>query len=562
MRVDVALIHPPSVYDFRELPSYAGPISEVVPSLYVFDMYPYGFLTISTYLEEAGFKVGIFNIAAKMLADRKFSPPKFLKKLNAEVYAISLHWLVHAHGALELAKIIRKLHPESTVVLGGFSATYYWQEIMSQHPYVDIVVRGDSTEEVMRQLAERISQHRSLEGVPNVAWRDGNKVRAEPISHVPSDFNNRVDHWIVAKNLLRTRDMDLTSPFYGFKEKPVTAVITVKGCIFNCITCGGSASAFKCYLNRSRVALKSPDKIAEEAESIASMISAPIFFVGDLRIGGEERALAVAKALREADLGNELFFELFYPASRKILQEIRRIGDSIYLHISPESPIEEVRRAFGRPYGNSELEKTVKNAVSLGFKRIDLYFMVGLPLQKPSHADKPAKYLLYITKEATARGRIDSFVAPLAPFVDPGSLAFEDPDSYGYAILWRSLACHRRALTELHWKQILNYRTSWMSREEIAESSARAIEEMAKAKLSLGLISREQYELTLRRIELDRKISELASSQARREDLAAAVRELVETEYRATEDLYPSRSLAKSLRLPLHLKLLAKLLIK
>lgn len=561
MRVDVALIHPPSVYDFRELPSYAGPMSEVVPSLYVFDMYPYGFLTISTHLEEAGFRVGIFNIAAKMLADRKFSPVKLLKKLDADVYAISLHWLVHAHGALELAKVVKSLHPESTVALGGFSATYYWQEIMSHYPYVDIIVRGDSTEEVMRQLVERISQHRSLEGVPNIVWREDSKVRAEPISHVPIDFNSRIDHWIIAKNLLKTRDIDLTSPFYGFKEKPVTAVITVKGCTFNCITCGGSASAFRCYLNRSSVALKPPDKIVEEAESIASMISAPIFFVGDLRIGGEERALTIAKALREADLGNDLFFELFYPASRRVLQELRRVGDSIYLQISPESPVEEVRRAFGRLYGNSELEKTVRNAVHLGFKRIDLYFMIGLPLQTPSHADKPASYLLHVTQEAGVKGRVDAFVAPLAPFVDPGSLAFESPGSYGYMIRWRTLSQHRKALTEVHWKHSLNYRTSWMSREEISESSARAIEEMAKAKLRLELITRDQYELISRRVDLDRRISSLAAHM-HRDEVSEAIRDLIETEYKATEDLYPSRRLSRSLRLPLHLKLLAKLLIR
>jgi len=101
-----------------------------------------------------------------------------------------------------------------------------------------------------------------------------------------------------------------------------------------------------------------------------------------------------------------------------------------------------------------------------------------------------------------------------------------------------------------------------MTQREIAESSTRAIEEMAKVKLQLGLISEEQYELTARRVELDRKISSLVDSHLDRAELAAAVRELIKTEYKATEDLYPSRSLVKSLRLPPYLKLLARLLIR
>ncbi|MEM2219666.1 MAG: TIGR04190 family B12-binding domain/radical SAM domain protein, partial [Candidatus Korarchaeum sp.] len=67
MKLDLALIHPPSVYDFRRAFSYAYMISEVIPSSYVFDMIPYGFLTIATYLERHGFDVAVFNLAAKML---------------------------------------------------------------------------------------------------------------------------------------------------------------------------------------------------------------------------------------------------------------------------------------------------------------------------------------------------------------------------------------------------------------------------------------------------------------------------------------------------------------
>ena len=52
---DVVLIHPPSVFDFRERPIVYGPISDVIPSTPVFEMYPVGFLTLAAFLRRNGY---------------------------------------------------------------------------------------------------------------------------------------------------------------------------------------------------------------------------------------------------------------------------------------------------------------------------------------------------------------------------------------------------------------------------------------------------------------------------------------------------------------------------
>ena len=101
-------LHAPSVYDFRKKPIFYGPVSDVIPSSPVFEMYPMGFMTISTHLQMAGFKTRIVNIAGLMLADEKFDAEERIRKLDADVYFIDLHWMPHAHGALELAKIVKR----------------------------------------------------------------------------------------------------------------------------------------------------------------------------------------------------------------------------------------------------------------------------------------------------------------------------------------------------------------------------------------------------------------------------------------------------------------------
>jgi len=79
-QIDLILLHPPSVYDFRERAILYGPISDLIPSSPVFEMYPLGFLTMTSYLEERGLIVRIVNLALRIINDRQSDVPAFLAK--------------------------------------------------------------------------------------------------------------------------------------------------------------------------------------------------------------------------------------------------------------------------------------------------------------------------------------------------------------------------------------------------------------------------------------------------------------------------------------------------
>lgn len=142
MKYDLVLLHAPSVYDFRKNPLLAGPISDVVPSSPVFEMYPIGLTSIADYLERYGLRVKIINIANRMLMNPNFNVEKKLRHIKTRAFGIDLHWLPHAHGSIELAKIVKKLHPSTPIIFGGLSATYYHKELI-QYPFIDFVMRGD-----------------------------------------------------------------------------------------------------------------------------------------------------------------------------------------------------------------------------------------------------------------------------------------------------------------------------------------------------------------------------------------------------------------------------------
>ena len=120
---DLILLHAPSVYDFRKKPAVYGPISDVVPSSQIFEMYPIGFMSLQGHLQKHGFSVRIINVALKMLASRRFNVDRLIRSLNPSAFGIDLHWLVHAQGSLELARIVKKYHPETPSIFGGLSAS-------------------------------------------------------------------------------------------------------------------------------------------------------------------------------------------------------------------------------------------------------------------------------------------------------------------------------------------------------------------------------------------------------------------------------------------------------
>jgi len=503
--LDLALIHAPSVYDFRRLRRrHYGPISDVVPSKPVFDMYPAGFFSLASYLEERGFKVGIYNLAAKMVNEPRLDAEHFLRGIKARVYGVDLHWLVHAHGAIEVARLLKEMHG-APVFLGGLSTTIYWREILENYPWVDAAILGDTTEPIVLRAVEAYSRGETarLREVPNIAYREGGRVVFTGLRFAPESLDEyRPKYGYVVRSFARS-GITNALPWSSFLEHPITAILSFKGCTYSCVTCGGSSFAYRRFMGRGRLGVKSPEAVAAEYREITERIKSPLFFVGDLTLLGRDYLERLVELIREEGRDVELFFEFFRPPPRWALEVLRRAGDRVYLQISPESPDERVRRAFGRPYGNSELLAFLRAVGEMGFQRIDLYFMTGLPYQD----EENVKVIGGFFKEAyeAAQGKATAFVAPLAPFVDPGSLAFVYGEKMGYRILTRSLEGHRRLLTAPTWYEMLNYETLWLDRPGVAMATYNAAEELARVKHGLGLLEEEAFEKLVDSIEKARR---------------------------------------------------------
>ena len=229
---DLVLLHPPSVYDFREARAEYGPISDLIFSTPAFEMYPIGFTSIASHLEAHGHNVRIVNIAQRMVSDPTYDAEAAIARLTPRIFGIDLHWLPHAHGALQLAEIVKRHHSTTPVVFGGLSSSHFHEELI-QSPFVDFVLRGDSTEGPMLDLLRTIMFGGDLEKISNLTWRrpDGTVV-VNPLNHVPAslDIGPVPDIFYVARSVFKYWNLKDALPYSNWLDYPITALLTSRGC--------------------------------------------------------------------------------------------------------------------------------------------------------------------------------------------------------------------------------------------------------------------------------------------------------------------------------------------
>ncbi len=495
-RTDLTLLHAPSVYDFRKKTIMQGPVADAIPSTDEFEMYPVGLTSIASYLGKNQYNVRIINLAYRMLRDPSYDVEARLGKIRSTVFGIDLHWLPHANGALAIAELTKRLHPGSYVLMGGLSSSYYHEELI-KYPFVDFVLRGDSTEEPCRQLLQAIRRGEAFEPVENLTWkRSGGEVVVNPLTFIPSnlDYIDVPDYLYAIRLMLKYRSKEDISPYLRWLKHPTTMLLNSRGCTLDCSTCGGSRSAYERVCDRPWPAFRSPEKLVSDVRSIVSFSKSPIMLIHDPRVGGLARAQKFFSLLKKENIPNEFVSELFYPAGDEYFQMIKDSVRRWSIEVTIETANERLRKldCLKFPVPNARIEETISSALSHGCAKLDLFFMVGIPHQTYEDAMGTVSYCESLIRRFNADRRLQFFISPMGPFLDPGCGAFEDP-KFGYRHFYRTLEDHRRALLHPTWKSILSYETDAMTRDEIIAASYDVASALNELKFKNGLIDGETY---------------------------------------------------------------------
>jgi len=502
MNYDIVFLHPPSFYDFRKRPWFPGPIARTVHFSPAFEGIPIGLVSMAEYAERHGYKTKIFNLAEYMLTDPRFDSEDFIRKIQARFFGVDLHFCVHSQGALEIARRCKQHHEDSCILLGGLTASRFSNELIMNHPYIDCVIRGESEVPVL-QLLETSPN----EKIPNLVYRDNNGRIKQSERHWISQGLDEFDFTRI--DLVTPRKM-LTSILTELGAKQHWMIPICRGCLHNCAGCGGSRYTYLNMLYRERPSFRSKEKIVEDLQRLSRQGIESVFLFMDARMGGKKYCESLLKTLSTSDIGVKfLTLELFTPGNREFLSQLVHLNNSVRvgLSISPESGSDEVRIAHGRPYTTESLMKTAtfcrENGLGLG-----VFFMFGLAHETGDTLKETHELIMKLTELNLKPGSGPGIRTKTGEMLllDPGSLAFDNPEKYGYRLLFKSLQDYINGLSSPAWTDWLSYETEKLARRELLELPIYFRDKLIDFYYSRDLMSKEQAELEHAKVKMDRTI--------------------------------------------------------
>jgi radical SAM superfamily enzyme YgiQ (UPF0313 family) len=130
-------------------------------------------------------------------------------------------------GALEAARLAKKVDAEIKTVLGGPHLFIYPQETLS-YDFVDFGVAGEG-EIVFPELLEAIDGKRTFESIDGLAYKDNNNIKYTPATRYVKELDSLP---FPARELLPNEKY-----FSILADQPFATMITSRGCPFRCAYC-------------------------------------------------------------------------------------------------------------------------------------------------------------------------------------------------------------------------------------------------------------------------------------------------------------------------------------
>ena len=187
---------------------------------------PLGLLSIGGPLIDGGHEV--------QLLDAEFGPlsvnqiVKQVVPYAPEAVLISHSGSTSGHPIVEeVTRAIRRTLPKTWIIYGGVFPTYHWREILTDDPQINIIVRGEGEETVVR-LINALETNQPLQTIPGIAyWQNG-----RPISSPPATLIRDLDSYRIGWELIDH------SKYTYWGDRRAVVVQFSRGCPHICNYCG------------------------------------------------------------------------------------------------------------------------------------------------------------------------------------------------------------------------------------------------------------------------------------------------------------------------------------
>ncbi len=332
----------------------------ILEGVYHHQLYlPVGLAYLAAILENSQHEITVIDCPASNINHDKLK--KHIASFEPDIVGITA-MTPTIQSTLLSASAAKEACPNTKVIVGGPHATFMDEEILTQEPSVDVVVRGEG-ERTLLELAQSTFDPSNLQEINGITFRN----RGQTIQTSSRNFIQDLDQ------LPYPAYKHFPLDNYRFFGKLFLPIMSSRGCPFQCSFCTSSRLFGKQFRARS------PRNIVDELEMLRDVYKANAFtFYDDTLTLEKNRIFEICELIkkRKIDIPWDCQTRVDQ-VSKEVLKKMRETNcQQIFFGV--ESGCQEILNAISKKTSVEQNEKAIKLAKEAGLF-VAISVMIGYP---------------------------------------------------------------------------------------------------------------------------------------------------------------------------------------
>jgi len=402
-----------------------------------------GLLGLADLLSRHQISTEVVHLGVEWIEDHHFSILDYLKEKNPKIVALDLHWHHQSYDVLEVARKVKEAFPSLYLLLGGFTASFFHEEILRNFDVVDGVIRGEAETPILELVRALIEGRGDLFSIPNLTWRRKGRVLVNPLSYVASEEDlNRLSftNFPLLKNH-STYIRYIGQPFYVKRvskernfwmyslKSPIFHLPVGRGCPVQCTWCSGNIPSQQTITGRKEVTFRGIEEVLRSVREALSYGYETFHICFDPYPRRPDYFLNLFSRIREERIQMECFFESFGLPTNDFIRSFKETfpGPKSLIALSPDVAPDRLRRFHkGNHYTNEDLIRCLEQLKNYGVF-CDLFFTIGVPFEREEDLRQTIQLQKNIRSHYPNVRGIRTFTIEM----EPGSPWHLDPEAFG-----------------------------------------------------------------------------------------------------------------------------------
>ena len=335
--------------------------------------------------------------------------------------------------AIETARIVKKASKDIKVVVGGIHSHIYSEETINI-PEIDYVILGEG-EIPLANLIKNLNNPSALRKTEGIVFKDDGKI-----------VNNGPEELIANLDILPFPARDLT-PYKKYssllaKRKPITTMITSRGCPYQCTYCARPQFGKK-------FRARSAENVVNEIQECLGMGIREFLIYDDTFTIDRKRVLNICNEIlnRKLEIGWDIRARVDN-VDEEMLKRLRDAGCE-RIHYGVEAGTDKILKVLKKGITLEQVKEAFKLTKKAGISTL-AYFMIGSPRETKEDISKTIK----LAKELDPDFAHITVTTPF-PATELYSQGLEEGViSYDY---WREFAQNpKKDFQTIYWERILS----------------------------------------------------------------------------------------------------------